>query len=396
MLRAGLVVALIGLFLLALLTGVREAYALAYALIALFAIAVAWSILSARSVRVERRLQEGAAVVGERFEERFRVRRRGVLPAPWVEIVDHGTVPGYQPGRVISLRREPVTWAAQGIHLKRGWVGVGPTSVRARDPFGIWTSERRLDGRHLVLVRPRVHQLPQLALPAAHHSGLAERLGSWADYPPEAGGVRDYAPGDAMSRIHWRLSYRHGRLMSKTFEQPMTADVWVVLDLERKAHWGELGDSTEDTAVTVAGSVAAQILKRGRRVGLIASDARGTLLDTATGAQSERLLLDYLAVAEANGSRPLGESRVWERLRQLDRRAVVVVTPSASGNWLAAARTVRERGGALIVFYIDASTFGAPEPDRGFDLGADVELYVVRRGQDLSRLVKTRDAVRLG
>ncbi|MBO0743596.1 MAG: hypothetical protein J2P43_01160, partial [Candidatus Dormibacteraeota bacterium] len=70
MLRAGLVVALIGLFVLAYLTGVREAYALAYALIALFVVAVAWSVLSARSVRLQRRLQEGAAVVGERFEER--------------------------------------------------------------------------------------------------------------------------------------------------------------------------------------------------------------------------------------------------------------------------------------------------------------------------------------
>lgn len=394
MLRAGLVAVLIVLLLLAYSTGIREAYALAYALIALFASAVLWSILAARSVRVERHLREGVPVVGERFEERFTVRRRGFLPAPWVEIIDHGTIPGYQPGRVISLRREAVAWIAQGIHLRRGWVGVGPTSVVARDPFGIWSSERRLEARHQVLVHPRVHQLPQLALPAAHHSGLAERLGSWADYPPEAGGVRDYAPGDAMSRIHWRLSHRHGRLMSKTFEQPMTADVWVVLDLERKAHWGEPPNSTEDTAVTVAASVAAQILKRGRRVGLMASDARGTLLDTATGAHSERLLLDYLAVAQANGSRPLGEARIWERLRQLERRAVVVVTPSASGDWVAAARTVRERGGALIVFYIDASTFGAPEPDRGFDLGADVELYVVRRGQDLSRLVRTRDAVR--
>jgi uncharacterized protein (DUF58 family) len=394
MLRAALVAVLIGLFLLAYSTGVREAYALVYALIALFVIAVLWSILAARSVRLERHLQEGVAVVGEAFEERFVVRRRGPLPAPWIEVVDHGTIPGYHPGRVVSLGRERVSWVAQGIHLKRGWVGVGPTSVVARDPFGIWSSEARFEGRRSLLVRPRISQLPELALPAAHHSGLAERLGSWADYPPEAGGVRDYAPGDAMSRIHWRLSYRHGRLMSKTFEQPMTADVWLVLDLERRAHWGQPGRSTEDTAVTVAASVAAQILKRGRRVGLIASDARGTVLDTVSGAHSERVLMDYLAVAEANGSRPLGESRVWEQLRQLDRRAVVVVTPSTSGAWVAAARTVRERGGALIAFYIDAATFGAPEPDRGFDLGADVELYVVRRGQDLSRLVRTRDAVR--
>lgn len=394
MLRVLLVVTLVVLFVFAYSTGFREAYALAYALIALFAIAVGWSILAARSVRLERRLRDGVAVVGEPFEERFTVRRHGFLPAPWVEIVDRGTIPGYQPGRVVSLGRSPVSWMAQGVHVKRGWVGLGPTSALVRDPFGIWTSEVQLEGRRTMLVRPRIHDLPQLALPAAHHSGLAEKLGNWADYPPEVGGVRDYAPGDAMSRIHWRLSYKHRRLMSKTFEQPMTADLWVVLDLERRAHCGEAPDSTEDWAVTIAASVADQVLRRGRRVGLLASDAKGTVIDTANGSQSERTLLDYLAVAEANGSLPLARSRVWERLRQLDRRAVVVVTPSASGEWVAAARTIRERGGALIVFYIDAASFGAPEPERGFDLGADVELYVVRRGDDLSRLVRTRDAVR--
>ncbi|MGH7921564.1 MAG: DUF58 domain-containing protein, partial [Candidatus Dormibacteraceae bacterium] len=356
--------------------------------------AVLWSVLAARSVRVERRTREGAAIVGEPFDERFTVRRQGFLPAPWVEILDHGTIPGYQPGRVISLGRSPVVWMAQGVHRKRGWVGLGPTTARARDPFGIWASEVRLAGRHSLLVHPRIEQLPELSLPAAHHSGLAERLGNWADYPPEVGGVRDYAPGDAMSRIHWGLSHKHGRLMSKTFEQPMTADLWLVLDLERRAHWGEAPDSTVDCAVTVAASIAAQIVKRGRKVGLVASDARGTLVDMASDAHGDRALLDYLAVAEASGSRPLASARVWDRMRQLDRRAVVVVTPSADTSWISPARTLRERGGALIVFYIDAQTFGAPEPDRGFDLGADVDLYVVRRGDDLSRLVRTRDAIR--
>jgi hypothetical protein len=30
-----------------------------------------------------------------------------------------------------------------------------------------------------------------------------------------------------------------------------------------------------------------------------------------------------------------------------------------------------------------------------FDLGADVDLYVIRKGDDFSRLMRTRDAVRL-
>ncbi|MBO0706214.1 MAG: hypothetical protein J2P39_12895, partial [Candidatus Dormibacteraeota bacterium] len=82
--------------------------------------------------------------------------------------------------------------------------------------------------------------------------------------------------------------------------------------------------------------------------------------------------------------------------RRLPRRALVVITPSPDGRWMTVAQTVRGRGGALIVFYVDAASFGAPEPELGFHLGADADLFIVRSGDDLSRLVRTRDALRAG
>ena len=46
--------------------------------------------------------------------------------------------------------------------------------------------------------------------------------------------MRDYATGDSFGRIHWLLSAKYQRLMSKTFEQPLTTDLWILLDLDRK------------------------------------------------------------------------------------------------------------------------------------------------------------------
>ncbi|MFZ0217920.1 MAG: DUF58 domain-containing protein [Candidatus Dormiibacterota bacterium] len=395
MTRAILAGALLALLLLAYLTGIRAAYVLGYALSLLFLVAWIWTWLAARAVRVERDVRQGTPTVGEPFDEAFTVRRGGVLPAPWVEVTDRSGIPGYQPGRIVSVGRQVVTWSARGTYRRRGWMTFGRTTVRVREPFGLFSAEARLPERHRVLVRPRVEPIPELLLPAAHHTGLAERMGSWADYPPETGGVREYQPGDAYGRIHWPLSHKHGRLMSKTFEQPLTADLWLVLDLDRRAHWGEGDQSTVDCAVGLAASVADQVLSRGRKVGLVANDSRGTVLDLATDRRGEAAILDYLAVAEATGVRALGEARIWDRIRRLDRRAVVVITPSPDPGWVLNARALRGRGGALIVFYIDAASFGAPETELGFDLGADVELYVVRRGDVFGRLVRTRDAIRL-
>lgn len=389
----GLSLALLLFF--AYLTAIRPAFALAYALGVLFLLAWIWPKLAARGISIERTLDAGTPTVGEAFEETFTVRKVGRIPAPWVEVMDLSRLREYQPGRVISLGKQAVTWRARGIYRQRGWVTFGPTRVRVSEPFGLFSHELRLNQKNQVLVYPRVLPLPELLMPATQHAGTAQRFGNWADYPPETGGVREYAPGDAFGRIHWSLSQKHEQLMSKTFEQPLTADLWVVLDLDRSVHHGEGEESTLEYAVNLAASVAMQIHSRGRKVGLIANDARGTLLEPHRAMRQDRVILDYLAVAQADGTQNLARALAWERIRRLPRRAIAVISPSPDPRWVSVMQAVRGRGTSLLAFYIDASSFGAPEPNLSFDLGSDVDLYVIRKGDDFTRLLRTRDAVRL-
>ena len=71
--------------------------------------------------------------------------------------------------------------------------------------------------------------------------------------------IRPYVHGDAINRIHWLTSVRHGELHVKEFELDKTADLWIYLDLERHWHRGEGEDSTEERAVTVAASIVRSI-----------------------------------------------------------------------------------------------------------------------------------------
>ena len=395
MTRALLGLSLALLLFFAYLTAIRPAFAIAYALGMLFVLTWAWPKLAARGITVERTLDAGTPTVGEPFEETFSIRKTGRTPAPWVEVADLSRLRDYQPGRVISLGKETVTWRARGVYRQRGWVTFGPTRVRVSEPFGLFTEDRRDNQKNQVLVYPRVWPMPQLLMPASLHAGTAQRYGNWADYPPETGGVREYAPGDSFGRIHWPLSQKHEQLMSKTFEQPLTADLWVVLDLNRTVHFGEGEESTLEYAVSLAASVALQVHSRGRRVGLIVNDGRGTVLEPHRALRQDRVILDYLAVAQADGSQGLARALAWDRIRRLPRRAIAVITPSPDPHWVSVTQAIRGRGTPLLAFYIDASSFGAPEPNLSFDLGADVDLYVIRKGDDFSRLMRTRDAVRL-
>lgn len=377
------------------LTGVRPAYAFAYALCLLFLVAWAWPRAAIRGMALNRHLDPGTPTVGEPFEEVIEVRRSGFMPAPWVEVRDLSGISDYQPGRVISVGGEPVTWKARGVYRRRGWMTFGPTSLRVREPFGLFNQELKLGQRTSVLVYPRVRPIPDLMTPSAQQVGNSQTLGAWADYPPETGGVRDYTTGDSFGRIHWPLSTKHGRLMSKTFEQPLTTDLWILLDLDRNVHVGEGEDSTVEYAISLAASMASQVHSRGRQVGLIANDSRGTILEPHRAVRQDRLILDYLAVAQADGRTPLTKTLAWERIRRLPRRAIAVITPSADPDWVRLLQAVRGRGTTMIVFYLDVTSFGGPDQNPSFDLGQDVDLYVVRSGDDFGRLVRTRDAIRI-
>ena len=394
--KVALAGALLLLFFFTWLTAVRPAYAFAYALCLLFLLAWAWPRMAIRNMKVSRSLDPGSPTIGEAFEEVFEVRRTGWVPAPWVELRDLSQIPGYQPGRVISVGSHVVKWKSRGVYRRRGWMSFGPTSLRVREPFGIFERTIKLNQKTSVLVYPRVRPIPDLMTASALQAGNAVSFGNWADYPPETGGVRDYTTGDSFGRIHWPLSMRHQRLMSKTFEQPLTTDLWILLDLDRNVHFGEGEESTIEYAVSLAASMASQVTSRGRQVGLIANDSRGTILEPHRAVRQDRLILDYLAVAQADGRTPLTQTLAWDRIRRLPRRAIAVITPSADPTWVQMMQAVRGKRTTLIVFFIDGASFGGPEQNPSFDLGQDVDLYVVRSGDDFARLMRTRDAIRIG
>jgi len=377
------------------LTAVRPAYALAYALCLLFVVAWAWPRVGIRGITLTRHLDPGTPTVGEPYEEVVEVRKTGWVPAPWVEVRDLSDIADYQPGRVISVGGEPVRWKARGVYRRRGWMNFGPTSLRVREPFGLFQTEKKLGQRYPVLVYPRVRPIPDLLVPSAQQVGNSPSFGAWADYPPETGGVRDYATGDSFGRIHWPLSARHNRLMSKTFEQPLTTDIWILLDLDKNVHVGEKEESTLEYGVSLAASMASQVHSRGRQVGLIANDAKGTILEPHRAVRQDRIILDYLAVAQADGRMSLSRALAWDRIRRLPRRAIAVVTPSVDPTWVRMLQALRGRRSNMIVFYLDGASFGGPDQNPSFDLGQDVDLYVVRKGDDFARLMRTRDAIRI-
>lgn len=222
-------------------------------------------------------------------------------------------------------------------------------------------------------------------------------------------GVRDYAPGDSLNRIHWPSTARTGRLISKEFELDPTADVWLFLDLERVAQaelvWARLATeqqprlpwettselklvpSTVEYGVTIVASLAKHFIARDRAVGFTAYSQHREVIPADRGERQLTKILETLAVIRGEGRIPLAEIITAEGMRLRRNTTVIVVTPTEQNYWIAAARDMGQRGVKPIAVLLDPHSFGHPRSNE--DLATELAIsgiptYLIREGDDLA------------
>jgi uncharacterized protein (DUF58 family) len=306
---------------------------------------------------------EGQSQVGQDFEERFQVINHSRIPAPFVELIDFSSLPGYEPGRVFSLKgRRSRRWIARGRFKQRGLFTFGPVELHYGDPFGLFPRTLRLPGSRSVVVYPVIRNVEFLEALAPSVSGDEQVQGRAIDIPPNATTIREYVPTDSVKRIHWASSARLGRLVSRSFETREGGDLWIVLDLQQTVHAGDPPESTLEYAVSLAASIADASLRRGAAVGLTCNDSTLTLVEAARGDQQRNKLLERFTLAEADGRILLRDLLENQRERWRQRSGLVVITPSSDSSWVEALIDSSARGQRNLVVYLNPRAFGGSQP----------------------------------
>ncbi|WP_322796993.1 DUF58 domain-containing protein [Tepidiforma sp.] len=328
------------------------------------------------------------AQVGQEALEVIEVRNTSFLPRVWLEVEDPSPLPGHRSRRVLTIPpRRSRNWMVTTPLLRRGLYEWGPLTVTAVDPLGIFRCTRTFGEAQQILVYPPVVDLPHFQAPPANLPGEGRVRRRTHYVTPNASGVREYAPGDAFNRIHWRSTARTGELMVKTFELDPASDIWVILDLERRVHAGSGDDSTEEYAVRITASIARHYIIANRPAGLIQFGRDLRILEPERGQNQLTRILETLATASAVGDAPLGALLLEEQRRFGRHTTLIVVTPSTDDHWLTAIQSLTQRGVRAAVVLIDPSSFGASRSPLllyGQLTASDILTYVVRRGDDLS------------
>lgn len=381
------VVVLLASVFVALATGFWLLFRLAYVIG--LALPICWGLAwwNTRHVEavVERRTLRGQ--VGQEAVEVIEVRNRDVFPKVWVEVEDPSDLPGHRSKRVVIIPpRRTRNWMVTTRLTRRGLYEWGPLRLATSDPFGIFKRSRELGGSAQILVYPPVVDLPHFQAPPANLPGEGRFRRRTHYVTPNASGIRQYAPGDAFNRIHWRSTARTGELMVKTFELDPASDIWILLDLERRVAAGEGEESTEEYGVRIAASIARHYLVNNRPVGMITFGKDLRVLEPERGGSQLTRILETLATAYAVGDAPLGNILTEEQRRFGRHTTLIVVTSATDDHWLTAIQALTQRGVRSAAVLIDPSTFGSERSALlmyGQLAASDILTYVISRGDDL-------------
>lgn len=380
----------------------------------LYGMGYLWVRSLAPAVTVKRHRLSTILVAGDVLQEEFELRNESRVPVLWAEFVDESDLPGYEAGRVVACG--PVSlyrWRVDVECKQRGVFRLGPHHLHLQDPLGLFAVQIDFPHSDMVLIYPRVVQLPRLALPHGNTQGTDRRRRPLRGVQPAAT-VAEYQPGDSLRHIHWRTSAHRGRLMVKELETEPSGDVWIVLDLYEGVHTGEGPTSTLEYSVILAASLAAELLAASdrRSVGLLAvgrtidsAETRTTLVAPQPGQAQLWLIMAALAQID-KGDVGLADLLAGNRSAMGRRGSLITITPQLSvddsGNWPAELLHLRsiglESSAVLVTPAADADDASAdPAGMRGLLAAteqtlarADIPATVVEAGSPLQSVLRFR------
>jgi uncharacterized protein (DUF58 family) len=397
-----------------------------------------WLASASRRLDLRRTIRASRAQVGQIFEEQFDIVNSSRLPIFWLELRDESPLPGSQGEYVLNLikGRNIRSFLLRSRLYQRGVFQLGPITLAYGDIFGLFRGSRTVGARSTIVVYPPLFSIQDFPNPPGLLPGGEALRRRTHQITPNAAGVREYAPGDPLNRIHWLSTVHRDRLMVKEFELDPLADVWIFIDMESNSQaslpiekFGEtdenfwdwlpflelpaftipnvtnelrgnakqigLAPSTEEYSVSISASVARFFLEQGRAVGLVSMARSLTLLPPDRSVRQLGKFLQALALLKADGDYRLS-SWVESQARHLTRgSSVILITPSVQPEIPFLADRLNHMGLKPVIIFLDASSFGGSSGSD--DLFSqvktlDIPVYRVVKGDNLGEVLSSRSS----
>ncbi|HVH15954.1 MAG TPA: DUF58 domain-containing protein [Candidatus Angelobacter sp.] len=318
---------------LALILNDLEIGVLVLGLASLFFFSNIWGLPDETDIRIDREIVPNETFGEEeiRVESRIRNFTSSLLGNVEIHEALNGRIipekgTNYSPARIGPF--EEFRFVFEFSCPPRANYDIGPLVVRARDPFGFYITEKKLEPETLS-VMPRPEAFGGATLRPRH-------VGPWPGVIPshvlglgtEFYSMRKYIPGDDPKRINWKASARYNELFVNENEAERVTDVMIVLDTD-VSFFTPTETELFEREVQAAASFARLLLRQGNRVGLVLQGGERGSIPAGFGKRHERRIL-YLLAAARPGRATVSTSYVMNLLarRMLPSRSqIVIISP---------------------------------------------------------------------
>ncbi|HTS55846.1 MAG TPA: DUF58 domain-containing protein [Burkholderiales bacterium] len=214
----------------------------------------------------------------------------------WLELVRRGRGVDIEETDLVDLppgRSVEVTLSA--TPLRRGILRFERCRLLRPDPLGLINASTGVNLPGELVVLPRCHPVPPLALPGARRLqpggvALSHNVGDSEEFIQ----LRDYRPGDPLRRIHWPSFAKAGKPVVKEFQDEYFTRYALVLDT-----FGDPASDVEfEAAVSVAASFVAGLQIHDALLDLVFVEDRAYRLTVGRGLGRTLTLLRELAAVE--------------------------------------------------------------------------------------------------
>lgn len=198
---------------------------------------------------VSRTFSPPVVAVGGVVHVTLRVTNSGATissPLAWDDAIPWFEPPQHRELAAIAVGRTPRTVQYELRPLRRGLYAIGPFVAEHEDPFGFATSTIAIGAPDQLIVVPELSSLSDGGPTLADGDGEAQLVQRRVAGNDDDLTTREYRIGDALRRVHWRASARHGELMVRQEEHRSHPDARILVDTRRRGY----PDAESDTGLS--------------------------------------------------------------------------------------------------------------------------------------------------
>ena len=199
----------------------------------------------------------------ERSSTLIRISNEGFFPVPLIKImliqIDEN---GKSAGENIYAFSIPpfgkVDFMNDIALFRRGLYEVGIKDIELYDIFGLFKFKRRVNTIEEILVLPkRIMLYGEMSDNIIAAEGDEKNKSKVGEDRTIVSHIRDYAEGDNINSIHWKLSLKKDDLVVKVYDHPNDNNIMIIADMQ--AHefddadlWEDEGDCVVEAALSIA------------------------------------------------------------------------------------------------------------------------------------------------